>query len=141
MTILHLGVIEQTYAGKGSISTVEVAQILEDKYHVMQTFADLYMDVIVNALEKSTTDALENILNGDPVPDNIFAPAESQIEKAFKFEFLEQGAMEVMGVAGVPTQASIDRRASRFSKGKSKTARPSFIDTGVYENSFKAWIE
>lgn len=137
--ILNLGVIDLPYAGDKTVTTVEVAKILEDKYGVMSIFADIHGDDIAKALEESIAGALDNVLMGQADPDP-FAQAETEIEALFKFDFLESG--EIEGIApNTPTQAAINRASLRFKKGAAKNDRPSFIDTSTYENSFKAWIE
>jgi hypothetical protein len=141
MTILHLGVIDIPYSDKASISTGDVAEILESKYAVMENFAELHHDDIESALVDSIEGAIENIMSGSPVSNDMFGDATNKIEELFKFEFLEKEEMATIGVPGVPTQASIDRKSSRFKGKKTNTGRPSFIDTGEYSAAMKAWIE
>lgn len=138
--ILNLGVIDLPYASKDGSTTAQVANILEAKYDVMQTFFDLHQDEIVDSLIESLDGQMDNILNGAPESSNPFADSEAEIEELFKFTYLEQGEIEGK-VSGTPTQAAINRRSARFKSGKGKSGRPSFIDTGLYEKSFKAWFE
>jgi hypothetical protein len=138
--ILHLGVIDAPYADKGSETTATVAKKLEKTYSVMQNFFNLHGDEVAKSLETSTVAALENVLNGAP-QQNVFGDATSEIEEMFKFTFLAKEEMAQLGVKGVPTKASIERRSLRFKKGVNQNGRPSFIDTGLYQKSFKAWIE
>jgi hypothetical protein len=146
MTILHLGVLEFPYAEKGTVNTGDVAEILEDKYGVMEVFSELHHEEIENALVDSVSDAIENIMNGAYESNNIYGDAEGAIEKIFKLTYLDNEEMAGL-IDGVPTQASLDRRSLRFkdkiSKNKKKlpTKRPSFIETGLYQSSFKAWVD
>lgn len=141
MTILHLGVEDIPYSDKGSITTGDVADILEKKYSVMENFAEFHHDDIESALVDSIEGAIESILSGAPISNDVFGTATNKIEELFKFEFLEKGEIESMGIPGVPTQAAKDRNSSRFKGKKSGKPRPSFIDTSLFETSFKAWIE
>ena len=162
---LHLGVIDLPYAylekkkarankrrkkkglpplaGSPTPTTGQVARILEDKYHIMELFYEDNRNFVGKALEESLQGSLEDILMGAPVnpTPNPFAEAESEIQNRFK-KFLSTREVESLGIPGVPTQAALDGRSSRFKKGKSPTGRrPSFIDTGLYQSSFKAWTE
>jgi hypothetical protein len=141
MTVLNLGVIDLPYAGKNSIGTIDVAKKLEADYGVMGAFVELHLDDIAKNLELSVNDAIDSLMNGAPASLNPFGDAESQIEKLFKSQFLEQGEIESMGIAGVPTQASIERRSLRMKNKVGKSKRPSFVDTGLYESAFKAWVD
>ena len=148
MTTLHLGVIDQPY-DEGA-TTGMVAEILEDKYHVMEVFFELRIDDVAAALERSIQGALDALAMDAPV-ENIdpFGSATADIETAFR-HFLDSKEIEGIGIPGVPTQAALDGVSHRFKnprykitkKGKKvkRAPRPSFIDTGLYEASMKAWF-
>ena len=152
---LHLGVTEIPYANNPQLSakqrkkskastqtTGDVAEILEAEYHIMQIFFNLHDKGIAKDLESSLEGALENLLTGAPLGGNAFAEAESEIEQRFK-NFLTNREMETLGYPGVPTQAAlagINHRLKHPYK-KSNPRRPSFVDTGLYESSFKAWVD
>lgn len=148
MTTLHLGVIDQPYAD--GATTGDVAEILEDKYHVMEVFFESRINDVTDALEKSIQGALDALDMGAPV-ENIdpFGSATADIEAAFR-HFLDSKEIESLGIPGVPTQAALDGVSHRFknprykkTKGGKKVKRaprPSFIDTGLYEASMKAWF-
>lgn len=130
-------------------TTGDVAQILEDKYHVMESFYEVHQREIAQQLEKSLTNILEGVLQGvAPLTSNVFGEGEDQIKKAFS-KFLSEGEMETLGYPGVPTAASgktskrqggINHRL-RKPYSKNNPERPSFIDTGEYEAHFKAWVD
>ena len=120
-------------------TTVKVATILEDKYGVMATFYDAHKDDIMRDMIESAEGALETLFMGGPVVQP-FAEAGSKIDAAFK-TFLLTAEIENMGIPGVPTQAAIDRRSLRFKSKVGPSKRPSFIDTGTYELSFRSWVE
>lgn len=149
MPVLHLGVIDMPYneaPGVGHNSrktpnetTGDVAEILENKYHIMEVFFEEHKEGIAQDLEVSLAGALENLLMGAPARVAPFGQASAKIENRFK-KFLSEKELDRLGIPGVPTKASLMGTSSRF-KGKKGTPRPSFIDTGLYENSFKAWVD
>jgi len=156
MADLVLGVVDVPYENAGAnadgkrkrgagasrgepTTTAKVAQILEDKYGVMQVFYDRHENDIAGALRDSVAGAIEDLLTGAP-PRDPYAEADQSVMALFR-KFLLSGEIEELGVPGVPTQAAINRRSLRF-KGKVSTdTRPSFIDTATYELSFRSWVE
>lgn len=155
MTILHLGVIDIPYANApkknrrrsgspGTQTTGDVAGWLEDRYHVMEVFFEEKKDLIAEDLEGSLQGALESVLMGAGNIGNLdpVGTAMTDIEDRFK-TFLSSQEIEKIGIAGVPTQAALDGVNHRLKHPykKSNPRRPSFIDTGLYESSFKAWID
>lgn len=148
---LLFGVIDVPYFendSKHPDTTGEVAEKLEREYGVMEFFVKNNHEQITDAIEKSIVGGLQNVVVGLPPLDfNYLNQACSEIEKDFK-HFL--GAKEMDGkVGGVPTQASIEGVSHRFKYKSRKRAskkrvrdnpgRPSFVDTGLYRQSFKAW--
>jgi hypothetical protein len=163
VTILNIGVIDLPYAydqeveapiskkGKArkktkkvqlSITTGEVAEYIENEYHVMETFYEVYQEKIIESLSEAILGDLDNTLNGRPPNPDLFAPAAAEIELWFK-RFLSTREIETVGVAGVPTQAALDGVNHRLKHpySSSNARRPSFIDTGLYQSSVKVWIE
>lgn len=143
MPILHLGVIDQPYTkAKDSQTTGSVAEILEAKYEVMGKFVEKHEQDIANDLENSLEGVLENMLLGGPVvpPDQAFAAGTSAIEHRFK-QFLSLKEMDSLGVSGVPTAAALAGKSKRFKSGYGPKPRPSFIDSGLYQANFKAWVD
>lgn len=163
--VLNLGVIDVPYANEaraqkvakprkgaanrpvkqktasGTQTTGDVAQILEAKYGVMATFAFAQLPDIAKDLEESIAGALESMMMGGTTNGNPFASAETAITTRFK-QFLATGAIEHMGIEGVPTQAAKDGVNHRLKHpyAKSNPRRESFIDTGAYSAHFLAWI-
>jgi hypothetical protein len=158
MTTLHLGVIDISYgtppsAGKrrrGSNSTIantkttgDVADLLEQKYHVMELFVEeIGIDHISKSLEQSLEDAMNDIAAGAP-PQGIrlTQQAEQEMETAFRI-FIDQQELDGV-VPGVPTAAALKGVSHRLSHpyAKGNPSRPSFRDTGQYQASFRAWID
>jgi len=130
---------EAEHGASGPATTVTVAQALEAKYGVMATFYEQYADQITGALVHSIEGALEDIYAGSPNVDP-FAEAGQEIMEGFR-HFLMSGEIETLGIPGVPTKAAQERKSSRFKSGKNPNERPSFVDTSLYENSFRASVE
>jgi hypothetical protein len=126
----------------GAETTGDVATILEEKYAVMGTFLETVgLDAVAAALEQSGKEALEALMLGAPAANlSLSAAAESEIEAAFRL-FLDQKEMD--GRPGVPTAAALKgvnhRLAHPYAKGNAE--RPSFVDTGQYQQHFKSWME
>ena len=149
MPTLHIGVIDIPYADE-AITTGEVAKILEARYGVMSAFYRSHKADIQTAIAKSLQGQVVGILNGKPLNSDPYVRACSDIDSMFK-KFLSLSEIEKMGIEGVPTQAALDGKTSRFKAGKNKgkrrgkvksgSRRPSFIDTGTYQASEKSWVE
>jgi len=146
---LVLGVIDLPYSENPNAGPVEmtgeVAQKLERNYGVMQFFFDAHSDFVAQSLEESFAGSLANALLGQPRQADaaLFNHACGEIENRFK-QFLSAKEMDGK-VNGVPTKASLLGISSRFkdrgNRKKKRGPRPSFIDTGLYQSSFKAWVE
>jgi hypothetical protein len=125
-------------------TTGSVAELLEAKYHIMQTFAEqLHPDVISTAVEEAVRGKVENLMMGAPGGeyDSPFERLDlSRIEEAFRDSIDNR---EYDGVlSGVPTQAAqrgINHRLKR-PYSKQNLERPSFFDTGTYHASMRAWL-
>jgi hypothetical protein len=156
MTTLVFGVIDVPYENEGAkpkkkpkrgqgsknpapTTTVQVAEILEEKYGVMQAFYDARKNDITQHMIESAEGALETLFMGGPV-DDLFAEASQGIQADFR-TFLMTAEIETMGIPGVPTKAAQERRSLRFKAKVGPNSRPSFIDTGTYELAFRGWVE
>lgn len=124
----------------GQQTTGDVAGYLEEKYHVMQTFAERYMPEIGNALAHGMAGAIESLVAGAPASPQPLAGALAEIEEGFRV-FLDQE--ELAGSPGVPTEAALKGINHRLKHpyAKANARRPSFIDTGLYEANLRAWVE
>jgi hypothetical protein len=137
--ILHLGVIDVPYssAGKdgeaGAQTTGDVAGFLERRYHIMQSFYTRNERPIGAMLAASYSRAARDLMAGAPPGRDPFAQGGEAIKESFA-DFLDKNG------TGIVTAAAAAGRTSRR-KGKRGPPRPSFIDTGLYQASFKAWIE
>lgn len=150
---LHLGVIDVPYAAADGQSTGDVAEILESKYAVMENFDALHHDEFEELVAISISEAIENLVAGAPAGSvKPFAQACSDIELMFK-QYLNDEEIAETGQEGVPTQAALDgvrtslkkkkeiKNAKKYRSRVRGTRRPSFIDTGMYRDSFKAWVD
>jgi hypothetical protein len=138
MPVIHLGVSDIPYTD-GTQTTGDVAEILEDKYHVMQVFYEQHKEDVAADLESSLSGQLENMMAGSPPPNKPFGSAESAIEDRFR-RFLSEAEMDKLGYPGVPTAAALAGVSHRL-KIKKGSPRPSFIDTGLYESSMVCWVD
>lgn len=128
--------------GQASMKTTgDVAEILESKYHVMRAFADLYQPEIIDALEDSLKGAIESMAMGAPASLNPAGKALSSIEQEFRKAIDDQ--MFDGLIPGVPAKAAIRGVNHRLAHPyrRSNPERPTFRDTGLYQASFRAWIE
>lgn len=122
------------------MTTGDVAEILEAKYHLMEHFVQLHGADIAGALTNSMQGALETVLMGGPAAQDIFGTATSQIEDVFK-NMLSTRELDVLGYPGIPTAAAERGVSHRFKRPYVRRGpRPSFIDTGLFQSSFKAWV-
>lgn len=147
---LHLGVLDVPYAGEvrapgskaasGTQTTGDVATWLENKYHPMEHFWQIHGQQVADDVAGGLAGALESMLMGAPATLDPFGTAMSKTEERFK-DMLSTGELERIGYPGLPTEAAKKRRSLRFKSKKKKTARPSLIDTGLYQASFKSWID
>ena len=139
MATLHLGVTDLAYSdpeAQGASTTGEVAEILEKKYHVMQVFYELHGQRIANELGSAVAERMESLLQGNPVGglDDLAVDA---IDNMFR-KYLD--ADEWQKITGQRIDAA-KRGVSHRKKGKKRPgARPAFIDTGLYQQSFRAWL-
>jgi hypothetical protein len=153
MTKLVLGVVDVAYSdGEGAKTTGDVAGYLEDEYHIMRTFLEIYEDKIGDFLADAMVGEIESLAQGKPVTifgkdistqlgDRVISGASvnGKIEESFR-DFLD--SREWKQTSGQAVDAA-DQGVSHRKKQpyKKRDARPEFVDTGLYQASFRAWIE
>jgi hypothetical protein len=122
-----------------ALTTGDVAEILEDKYGIMQYFFDQHKDFIIEELTKSMVNSFKRSLKErSPRSSMFYLAASEKIEQRFKKALSQK---EFDGLEGVPTKASLLGVSHRFKNPYAKRAsRPSFIDTGLYQSAFKVWM-
>ena len=151
---LNLGVIDLHYAdagsypkagmkrphkiSSGSLTTGDVAEILESEYHVFETFWGKYGQQTGDDMAQAYIGALEALQVGRVIRDPL-GQVTSKIERRFK-QFLTNKEMDGLQ-PGVPTQAAQEGHSKRFKRSRAARApRPSFVDSGLYRASSKAWF-
>lgn len=151
---LYLGVVDIPYAGPAEVgkkrkrkstaatlTTADVAHILEAKYHIFATFAKMHAsDTILPAIAKSVQGTMVNLMLGAPASANPFASACSTIDAAFK-GFID--SEEMAGMPGVPTAAALAgvNHSFKHPYAKDNPRRASFVDTGLYRDSEISWVD
>lgn len=135
--ILNFGVEEMAYpeeiAPNGKVaraakSTSAVAEELEARYGVMYAFFLLHEEEITALLNRDIARSIADYWQqGGDFKVRISQESLQEIEDMFRL-FLDNEEIVGLGVYGVPTHAAL------------KEGRPSFIDTGLYQECFRAWI-
>ncbi len=143
MPTLHFGVIDQLYKDEenGIVKTTgQVATELELKYHVMEVFFDKYEKEIEEILEAEMTSQFEQLLSGKRPLELIINTF--KIEELFKKYLSRDEWQKITGrIIQTALQGVSKRFKDRFNLKKKRGPRPAFIDTGLYQASFKAWID
>ena len=154
MPKLMLGVVDVAYSDKdGAATTGDVAGYLEDEYHVMRTFLEVYEDKIGEFLADAMAGEIESLAQGKPVAvfgkgidtalgDRVISgqSVNGKIEEAFR-DFLDAG--EWRQISGQKIEAAdqgVNHRKKQPYASNNK-ARAAFVDTGLYQASFRAWLE
>ena len=140
-------------------TTGSVGTQLEENYGLFSAFYEHEKDEITHLIEEDVDLAIQSLISGGGLSKNVFGDSTSEIDHLFKTFLSTQEAERVLapGVNGlpVPTKAALEgkslrlkggRRLRKVKKGQEyETAygnrRPSFIDSGVFEASFKSWVE
>jgi hypothetical protein len=130
----------QAAYGEGK-TTSEVAKELEAKYGIVDMFYSMEEDTIVNLLEDVFGQELENVLLMQEHSKEVVTTKETnKIEEKFRRALSSRKFDGV--ISGVPTTAAQRGVSHLYKKPYARRAeRPSFIDTGMYQRSFRAWIE
>lgn len=144
---LILGVLDVAYSDAhgssgGATTTGEVAEILENKYHVMETFFEVKKKLIAHDLAEGFASEIRALANGKPRGTQPFQRAEQEIEKRFR-RFLDDDEMSaILPITQQITAAQMGvNHRKKASVNKGNAARPAFIDTGLYQASFRAEVE
>lgn len=131
---------QQAY-GEGK-TTTDVAADLEARYKIVETFWEMEEDNFVEVIEEAFADDIENVMQMGQVPKTggISDKETDKIEKKFMQNLQSRKYDGVL--PGVPTTAA-QRGVSHLHRHPyaKRAPRPSFIDTGMYQRSFRAWVE
>jgi hypothetical protein len=150
---LLLGVVDAAYSdGDGAKTTGEVAGYLEDEYHVMRTFLEIYEEQIGEFLADAMAGEIESLAQGKPITifgkdidtqlgDRVISgmSVNGKIEEAFR-SYLD--SREWKATSGQKVEAA-EKGVSQRKKqpNKKRPARAEFFDTGLYSASFRAWTQ
>jgi len=152
VTTLKLGVVDVAYTGEDGQQTTtgDVATFLESDYHVIEVFYQLYEEKIKDFLVDAMAGEIESMAQGKPVSvfgGNLETKLEDRsisgvsvngkIEEAFR-DYLDM--REWQQISGQTVAAALLGISSRKKKQATGKSRPEFIDTGLYQASFRAWI-
>lgn len=121
-------------------TTVEVMEILEAKYGVIDAFYTSKKPVIDKICLRYLKADLDHQMRGGDASKNPLAGAMVEIEELF-VKFIEKRQVEKLGIPGVPTQAALQGVQHKRGRKTFGARRPSFDDTGLYKNSFRAWVD
>lgn len=154
---LVFGVVDISYSdasGGAATTTGHVAEILESRYHVMETFYVAREDKIADSLADSLSNAIADVVSGARRNSDPFQDGMRDIEREFR-DFLDANEMSRI-VAGLSegesaafdwsktfSSAANAGVRSRFKNrtGNDRSPRPVFVDTGLFQESFRAWVE
>jgi hypothetical protein len=148
MTTLHLGVTVVPYQiGRNRQDTGGVADILEARYGIMQAFWNKHGQEYIDGLVMGSVEAMEAQLTGRSVRVDrrtVLSKMQGDFRRFISQREVENAVRDVGPLRfPVPTQAAIKgishRRAHPYAKRNPR--RPSFRDTGLYEASFRAWVD
>jgi len=140
MAVIHVGVNDVPYPvgrGRTERSTARIAEILEDQYHLMETFVQSRMGEISEEIATNGANYIEKLFGAPQSTPDLYAGIELWLEDEFK-NFIND-EVETFGIQGVPTAAA--------EKGRSRRGRRvvraggSFVDTGLYRDNVKVWVE
>ena len=160
MGVLHLGVVDVAYVGgdENATTTGDVAEYLEKDYRIMEVFFEAKKEKVLSYVSDILVHQIEALTQGASPPPGgkIFVP---EIESLFR-DFVT--SREVESITG-QTEAARLGISHRFKDAKNRTIsaqsivsgkakavkmvavqsrgpRQSFVDTGLYVDSFKSWL-
>jgi hypothetical protein len=152
---LHFGVFDVPYPeGHSTRTTHEVATFLEEKYGVIEMFVtDKEKDIRELVKRQSERHARQVVAGVEPSLNPMLAEIKAMFVpyiRARKLDWRVKGVPTKaarLGINhslkypyGVPTAAS-KKAGGRLKYIRRNPERPSFYDTGLYANSFRAWVE
>ncbi len=166
MTTLSLGVVDVAYSDEaGKLTTTgDVAKILEDNYGVMAKFFELHQNEIADAMANAVAGEIESLMMG--IKPGGFGPTDNpvtqgnSVEKANKLlksaaednyalsrveamfrNYLDDGEYErATGTVIAAARSGVNHR-KKHAYVKANPSRPAFVDTRLYQASFRAWIK
>ncbi len=137
---LSLGVEDFAYSdpdAPGAVTTHQVAEILEAKYHVMEVFYELRKRKIAEDIGKKLSGTIKSIAQGKPVKQALNDVHLSAVEEMFKDYLSADEWQQVSGKVIMAARMGVTHRKGKKRRG---SPRPAFIDTGTYQQSFRAML-
>ena len=134
-----LSQVQQAYGG--GLTTADVANQIESKYQLVETFYKLEEDkFFIPLLEDDYAEALRIEMSGLQVGAWVSTKTTDKIRNKFRRNLMTRRYDGL--IKGVPTRSSA-RGISHLRRkpGASTGSRPSFVNTGLYMRSFVAWEE
>jgi hypothetical protein len=129
---------QQSY-GQGK-TTSDIANELETKYGIVEAFYELEEDNIIEMLEDAFGEDIEEVMTMEEPKTGIATEETDKIEKRFRTRLNREELHTRGNVPTLAAQRGISHlRQHPYAKGA--TSRPSFVDTGLYQRSFRAWVE
>jgi hypothetical protein len=131
----------QASYGQGK-TTGDVANDLEKKFGIVEKFWEMEEDGVIKILETSYATSIESMMMGQPPLISMLATKDTdKLIDRFKKNLTYRRYDGV--IAGVPTRSAVagvsHLRRDPYKSGRG--SRPSFIDTGMYQQSFTVWEE
>ncbi|WP_260426974.1 hypothetical protein [Burkholderia cenocepacia] len=142
MPTLYLGVIDVAYTGAGAkpgVTTGDVATFIEDEYHVMRVFLEMYEEEIGDLLANEIAGEIESIAQGKPVGRLALDVSTGKIGELFR-DFLDAREWKQASAQAVAAADEGVNHRKKRPYASENPARAEFIDTGLYQASFRAWV-
>jgi len=136
VTTLSLGVLDVAYKDDQATTTGKVAEILEGRYHIMRSFLELNEAMIGDALAKKMIARMSTPALGKRDMEI------DAIDERFR-DFLDADEMSKLlppSQQSAAAQAGVNHR-KKHPYAKANNARPAFVDTGLYQASFRAVLK
>ncbi|HSY75450.1 MAG TPA: hypothetical protein VK890_01260 [Bacteroidia bacterium] len=130
---------------RSTMTADKLANILEAKYNIVHTFSEVHDEDIRDIINNGFKEVAERMIlerkgHSKASLKNLMKSATRQVEELFK-AFLDNEEMNGR-VEGVPSKAATKGKlGGRGRITRSGIARPTFVNTGIYKNSFRAWIK
>ena len=145
MATLHLGVIDVAYSdpdNKSLSTTGEVAEVLEERFEVIGTFYELYGQKIADEIASVMASEINAMAKGEPLGNLPIQKAMEKIRTWFS-NYLDQGEWEAS--TGIKIGVAQEGVSHRFKDARNlagkRGSRPAFVDTGLFQASFRSWME
>ena len=145
MAVLHLGVVDVAYSdpNKQDLTTTgEIAEILEKNFEVIGTFYEIYGQKIADIMADSMSKELAAMAKGEPLGGQPIETAMQKIEALFRSYLDNHEWEQTTGITIAAAHQGISHRFKDVMNDKGERGkRPAFVDTGLYQASFRTWLD